>query len=51
MVNSIISMNWIGEIIPRLYSFINTQGKQHTEKGLQKMFFELAPDTNIGVMR
>jgi hypothetical protein len=34
---------------PRQYLFINNKGEQYTEKGLQKMLYELVPDKNIGI--
>jgi hypothetical protein len=32
------------KLYPRQYLFINNKGEQYTEKGLQKMLFELVPD-------
>jgi hypothetical protein len=37
------------KLFPREYLFINNKGEQYTEKGLQKMLFELVPDKNIGI--
>lgn len=36
-------------IYPREYLFINKDGNKYTEKGLQKMLYELIVDKNIGV--
>jgi hypothetical protein len=36
------------KLYPLEYLIINNKGKQYTEKGLQKMLFELVPDKNIG---
>jgi hypothetical protein len=37
------------KLYPREYLFINNKSEQYTEKGLQKMLFELVPDKNIGI--
>jgi hypothetical protein len=37
------------KLYPREYLFINTDGKLYSEKGLQKMLYDLLPDKNIGV--
>jgi hypothetical protein len=37
------------KLYPRQYLFINNKGEPYTEKGLQKMLYELVPDKNIGV--
>ena len=34
---------------PRQYLFINNKSEKYTEKGLQKMLYELVPDKNIGI--
>jgi len=37
------------KVYPHEYLFINNRGEQYTEKGLQKMLFELVPEKNIGI--
>ena len=37
------------ETYPRKYLFISSNGKQYTEKSLQKILYELVPNKNLGV--
>ncbi len=37
------------KLYPREYLFINTDGNLYSEKGLQKMLYDLLPDKNLGV--
>jgi hypothetical protein len=46
LINMIIESN---NLYPRQFLFINTDGKLYSEKGLQKMLYDLLPDKNIGV--
>ena len=39
----------ISKLYPREYLLIDNKGEQYTEKGLQKMLYELVPDKNIGI--
>jgi uncharacterized protein YnzC (UPF0291/DUF896 family) len=36
-------------LYPREFMFINTDGNLYSEKGLQKMLYDLQPDKNLGV--
>jgi hypothetical protein len=39
----------ISKLYPREYLLIDNKGEQYTEKGLQKMLYELVLDKNIGI--